>query len=263
MKKNIERMLLSLVGIFLIFTVCAAYAHADLLYEPDDDFYRRHREECKYESRIYIADGPDDVLIVYKSPESSRETGRIKNGQSLIVNFLYVDESGITWAQTDRNDDDICGWFPLEYAYAKYDFEEFMREYGKQFKEENGYITGKEIVIWEYPGGEIDGTISLDNGSAIEYYITFTDEEGRKWAAFDYYMGYRDFWCCVDDLTADEQKLYPEGRPLRDTREREKPKKGRIIPGKEVPSGQIFSVLIAVAAVMGVSVFLLWRMRKR
>ena len=45
MKKYIERMLLTLVGIFLMFTICAAEAHADLLYEPDDDFYEAHREE--------------------------------------------------------------------------------------------------------------------------------------------------------------------------------------------------------------------------
>ena len=87
MKKYIERMLLTLVGIFLMFTICAAEAHADLLYEPDDDFYEAHREECQYEARSYIADGPDDVLIVYKSPESSEETGRIKNGKKVFVEF--------------------------------------------------------------------------------------------------------------------------------------------------------------------------------
>ena len=263
MKKYIERMLLTLVGIFLMFTICAAEAHADLLYEPDDDFYEAHREECQYEARSYIADGPDDVLIVYKSPESSEETGRIKNGKELWVSFLYVDESGITWAQTDRNEDDICGWFPLDYAYAEFDFVEFEREYWDQFEEENGYISGEKIVIWEYPGGETDGTISLDPGELLEYYITFTDEAGRKWAEFDYFRGHRDFWCCVDDLTAGEKELYPEGRPSRDTRERETPKRGRITPGKEVPAAQIFAVLIAVAAVMGGSIFLLRKMRKR
>lgn len=44
-----------------LLTVCllSAAALADVIWEPDDDFYRQHSEDCEYLGRSYYVNGPE------------------------------------------------------------------------------------------------------------------------------------------------------------------------------------------------------------
>lgn len=274
-------------------------AKADVLYEPMDDFYMRHSAECSYECRTYVADAPGGEVIVYESPENAREVGRFANGTELFVTYLYTDRDGVVWAQTEQFSTRFDGWFPLEYAYAKYDGVLFLKDFGASVKDESGEVAaeyaGKKICAWDYPGGNVTGQIEMyESERPIGYYRTFTDEDGRKWGYCGYYYGWKDFWICVDAPTAEESELYPQGKPVRDTRFGEPGVSGepegasavdgpsgtespgeaaepsgaatdpgkRIVPKNRVPVGQIVGVLGAVAVVMVGSVVVLRKMKK-
>lgn len=277
MKLQIKRVLLTIAGILLVSSLCAVDTRADVLYEPNDDFFEKHRDECSYEDRDYFTDGPDGEVILYESPESGRETGRIPNGALLHLYWLYMDRTGVVWALVDRKQDPksgelMSGWFPYEYASVKYDFTEFIREHRDELVKESGKVpaeyAGKEIRTWEYPGGEMKGVIFADRSDNLPgYNITYTDEEGRKWFPCTYYYGHRNFWCCLDALTADDGSgPDQEESAVSDTSKAgepdEKEQDGRITPGPAVPAARIAGVLAAVVVVMGVSIVLLIRMKK-
>ena len=109
MKLRIKRLLLTIAGILLVSSLCAVDTRADVLYEPNDDFFEKHRDECSYEDRDYFTDGPDGEVILYESPQSERETGRIPNGERLHLYWLYMDSSGGVWALVDRKQDPKSG----------------------------------------------------------------------------------------------------------------------------------------------------------
>ena len=56
----------AVVGCFLF---CGLCVRADVIWEPEDSFYKKHSEECVYVNRLYTANGPDGEVILYKSPE--------------------------------------------------------------------------------------------------------------------------------------------------------------------------------------------------
>ena len=52
----------------LIFTFCILGfpkdVHADVIWEPEDSFYKMHADDCVYHNRYYIANGPDGKVTV-------------------------------------------------------------------------------------------------------------------------------------------------------------------------------------------------------
>ena len=56
-------------------------AFADVMWEPyGNNFYEAHRDECQYENRTYLANGPEGYLTLRQRPQSSAEVIYRVNG---------------------------------------------------------------------------------------------------------------------------------------------------------------------------------------
>lgn len=171
-------------------------AFADAIWEPDNDFYQSHADECTYENRTYIVNGYGGSTDVYASPVSNKKLFTLDNGAVCRVYFSYTDKNGNAWALYDSFDGQV-GWIPMAYLYPEYDSIEFQKDFKDQIIAEQGELTGVEknqrVFGWPYPGAKRPQDITVQD-NPIAYDLVFTDEEGHRWIHVGYYYGTRDFW---------------------------------------------------------------------
>ena len=246
--------------------VCMQPVRADIIWEPEDGFYSKHIDECVYVNRLYTANGPDNIVIIYKNPESPSVVSRLTNGERMNISYVYTDQDGIEWGYADET-----GWTPMAYLEVVYDAISFEEAYADEIKAQSGSLDAaymeKEILLWQYPGSENFYAVSPgENGTNLpEYSAVFTDEQGRDWGNTAYYYGYKDVWICLDEPDAPFEKLYPDNAP-----ERRRPNAedavlesgaGRIAP--KWNSGVIVFVCAAVGILVFVTAILLIKWKKR
>ncbi len=202
----------------------AAPARADLIWEPDNDFYRRHG--CTHVDRSYYANGPDGFVTLYDAPGGSIVEGQYRNGFSLHVYFKYRDWGCITVFEDEGQ---VDGWAPLAELALIYDHISFEEEYADRIRDYGGEFAdyaGDASVInfYPYPGAPaerltssmetdmMDVLANLTGTEENQSYISrvFTDENGLTWGYVNYMYGRLNAWFCLDD---------PDGTdfPVRDT----------------------------------------------
>lgn len=238
-------------------------AHADVIFEPMDDFYESHREECDYVNRSYIANGPDGGLTLYKSPENSHVETTLHNGETVYISHVYTGPDGVSWGCAELWDDDITGWVPMAYVVPIYISVDFMEEFAGRLEKETGDLAasmGQEIWCWSHPGSGTGYNMTLDDEwNPPMYDYTFVDDAGQKWGRVGYYYGSRDFWVCLDNPTADYDTLYANHAPQQVTQPNLVSPSEVIKPGGISPA----AILGAAAAVAAVSAALLVVLKKK
>lgn len=240
-------------------------AHADVMYVPQDSFLDSHFGDCEYVNRSYIANGPGGKVTFYASPENSTLEGTVPNGESVYVSYVYTAPDGILWGCAELWDGwetALDGWVPMDYLVKIYNSTDFWQEFSARIEEEEGALapSAEPVYFWSYPGSEsFDTSMPLEAEYLPEYWGTFTDDAGRKWAYIGYYMGIRDCWVCLDAPTADYETLYAEHDPQAVTEYE------IIEPGAEIKPGGIpaGAALVAVAAVAAISGGLLVWLKKK
>ena len=254
-----------LIGLLGSLAIGPQIVRADIISEPRSPFYYEHQEDCRYEDTIYIANGPGGELICYESPESAREVFRLENGESIYTSHVYEAPDGTQWGCAESEGE--SGWFPLDYTYEKYNSDMFRADFPVEEKEGTlhfEYEGHHTVYYWDYPGGEIIGKGLLTREEIPAFNLTFTDEEGLVWGYVSYLYGWRDFWICLDKPEVVEKELYPEGKPVRDSRviETANGAEDPIKPNTTVPTSTLLMVLAAVVVVMGGSIGLLLHLKK-
>ncbi len=139
--------------LLLILVLCRSLgmtALADVVYEPEDDFYEKHRDECYYENRVYIASGEAGFAAVKKNPKSNKTLKELPNGEEVYVSYIWGREGG--WGLMDGT-----GWISMKELTVKYDSISFEQEHGREFllleEPELLDLSGCEgFGLWEYPG---------------------------------------------------------------------------------------------------------------
>lgn len=240
---------------------------ADVIFEPEDSFFREHQGECLPHDRGYYAAGPDNAAVVYRSPASAVVEERVKNGDPLRISYTYEDENGILWGYTEHYEDnriDWSGWVPMDYLLLRYDHICFDEEFADRLGYEEGQLegfAGQTIHAWSYPGSEGSYTITVGDSYGPSYGTVFTDDAGRKWGCCPYYFGYRSFWICLDDPTADYPTLYAEHAPQQVTH----PVGKDLSALDEIkPAGpSLGGILTAVCVIAALSGSFLWATRKK
>lgn len=202
--------------------LCVLPVKADVIWEPyNDSFYTDHRESCERINRNYTADGPENKVLVYKSPENPVVVETWENGYTANIYYTWTDENGNIWGMYNNWETDETGWVPMEYMNVVYDKISFEEEFEESIVEESGVIPGEyvgmSIYFWSYPGAEncVDVVMPEHKENLPQYHKIFVDEEGRKWGCIGYYHGIRGMWICLDSASADVGTLYPEGLPAR------------------------------------------------
>ncbi len=204
------------IGLFT-FAAClflnSAVAKADVIWTPDDNFFIEYEEDCSYFHRSFLVNGPGGEVIVYESPIDASEVARIDNGTQVWVDWIYKDTDGIVWGSYDGYfDGNDSGWVSLAYMDLIYDYISFEEDYGSEFVAKEGVAKGEdgveEIYVWNYPGSPICETMQVTPDDMPMYSMIYEDEDGRTWGFCSYRYGWRNFWMCLDNLTADHEELY-------------------------------------------------------
>lgn len=264
---------------------------------PDDAFYSEHAEECAVMDREYFANGPNETVIVYESPASSKVVKTMENGDVVLIDYTYTNSEGIEWGLCEF--EGKFGWLPMPYMVSVYDYLSFEEEYADQIQEERGavknmtntsgfsdeerekvweyYDSHRRVRFWSYPGSSSYFSIKMGYWSQTmpEYKQVFVDEDGRKWAFVTYYSGeLLNRWICINslaELIADFEELYPDGAPVRDTRVIEAYEGEEIFPDdyehvqmmQKVKMAATVAGIVLVVAAAGVFYWKLWKKIKQ
>lgn len=252
MKKMLS---LSLIFISLMMMLAVPMkASADMIIEPEDDFYKSHSDVCKLHERSYIVNGAKGYIAAYSSPQSSDIVCYIQNGKEVYISFTYKDSNGDLWGITpDITDQDVVTqnlmknnlWIPMTELELIYDNISFMADHQSNFhnyaNEMKDYAIKDQVYLWTYPGsGKISGHfITIDENFSISY--TYCDENQYLWGYVPYYY-IQNGWIC---MSAPESKELPITAPS-----------GAIItPAKPVPESTIPPLLYLVIGCVLVLVF--------
>ncbi len=238
-------------------------AFADVMWEPyGNNFYEAHRDECQYENRTYLANGPEGYLTLRESPQSSAEVINIVNGESVYVGYLWTDGKGDQWGVAEYGVTSDSGertwhdgWAPLSQLALVYDHICFEEDHGDELEAYDGsgdVLT--EIMVYDYPGGplamEDSFQVDVEENPLSQYFeYLYTDENGLRWSKLGYYYGLRNVWVCLDDPMNGELGIV-QPQTAAQVRETGENQETLVPPARNVPQASNWAVwLIPVALV--------------
>lgn len=177
-------------------------ASADVIWEPQDNFYESHREECEYEGRRYQMAGYEDNVTLYSKPGGSAQK-TVDNGRDGIVQFIWQGEDQDWGFVYYAGEDGFEGWVPMDDLTLVYDSQAFEEDHGTQI------VSGDPVqvdftqgILYSYPGGPAGSVLEeMKEYQPFSEIFTqiYTDEDGLRWGKVGYYMGHRGSWICLDD----------------------------------------------------------------
>ena len=252
MKKRGFTFLLIMVLFLLSFPLAA---RADVLLEPNNSFYERHRSECTYLSRSFYANGKDGYVALKSEPNSKTETAVIENGDTIRIMFTYS-HNGEMWGVTEISSQDTpyrewpTGWIPMNQLLLMYDYISFEEDHKDEFYKYTGDYSelkaAKDLVLWAWPGsGNILWSGELPDTENFRVSNTYRDAEGREWGVVDYWYGIRNVWACLSDPEnidipafnpAPEPELWPQADMLPS-------------PNKGISTPLLISILVAILVI--------------
>jgi hypothetical protein len=255
MIKKYSKFLLLAICFFLMLPLAA---RADVLFEPNNDFYTRHRNECVVLGRQFYANGEIGYVSLSAEPGSKDEGDIIENGEILDIMFTY-NHNGETWGVTeiyspDKSYDEWSnGWIPMDQLLLVYDFISFDEEHQNEYYHYDGTFKetdeATEIVFWTWPGSGVERSAYMDEAwiadisGAIDRYKIYKDEEGREWGFISYLYAIRNVWVCISDPSNHDIPAFNQEPPP------ELWKPGEMETSKGVPMPVILIILVTVLVV--------------
>lgn len=193
--------------LFSLFLALAALstlpASADIIWEPEDSFYEKHREECSYVNRTYELAGCEGTVTVFTSPGGMNKA-TLDNGLQGTVQFTWTG-NGVNWGYLLWvTGSDVEGWVPMDDLSLVYDSWEFQVDHASEISDTGPVpVDFHEAVLYSYPNGPAwEGSLTeqADYQPFSETFTQFyTDGDGLRWGYVGYYMGHRNAWVCLDD----------------------------------------------------------------
>ena len=198
----------------IVFFSIGITCSADVIWEPENDFFSEHRSESEYMNRDFYVNAEQGSAFVYEAPGSSSSFARITNGTVLNVAFTHSKrrvEWGLVEFMINENgeainasaDGSLVGWIDMTDLLLVYDCISFNQEHGSEFYSYTGdYDTliaaGENTVVWTYPGSGVTASGLLEVND-LWFQIAYDDEDGRQWGYIGYHYGLRDVWICISD----------------------------------------------------------------
>lgn len=191
-----KKLALILVAILLL-SIVSPFAAADVIIEPEDDFYEAHADECVRLNRCYYSNWN---LNIVKSPESDKVQATLNPGDIVRAAYTYTDKNGEIWGLSDYVYE---GWFKLSETTLVYDHQAFTEEYAASIQNYSGEtptFADDKVLYYTYPnsGDYFEGTAAADASFSYSY----TDEDGKVWLYTPYYR-LQDGWVCVEEPVND------------------------------------------------------------
>jgi len=203
MKKAIITLMLA--GIVLI---PAFSAYADLIVEPENDFYSRNQRSIILLERSFCVNSSLGSTSLKKEPGARTDITQVENGETIYVTHscLYNGEYwGITSVYLEsENRRSPDGWIKMDDLLLLYDYIAFAKEHYNEFYKYEGDFeeinNAGEALVWLWPGA---GTPpwKLEGLYDDHYDVTFAykDDAGREWGFITYLYGSRNIWICISD----------------------------------------------------------------
>ena len=126
---------------------------ADVIIEPRDSFFEKHREECTYVARQYELAGYDGKVTVFTAPGGVNKL-TLDNGLRGTIQFTW-EGKGTTWGYLIYWDDQwIEGWVPMDDVSLVYDSKQFMTDHAGEITETQPVPVDFHVaVLYDYPNG--------------------------------------------------------------------------------------------------------------
>lgn len=198
----------------MLVSLMGGYAIADVIWEPNDDFYRVHMQDCTYVNRDYYANGESGYLELFTQP-GGKSLGFSENAELFHVQFTYA-LGDVIWGVVEygtegdrlvpRSDGDYeSGWINLKDTLLKSDALSFDEANDSEYFAYTGDYSElkdiRNILIWTFPNsGETGGTIDqIDENFAVDN--VYKDIDGTQWGHVSYYYAVKNFWICLTKPT--------------------------------------------------------------
>ncbi len=202
MKRKILTLFLALLAVLAL----TVPAFADAVWEPEDSFFQRHRDQCDYVNRSYELAGYDGEVTVFTAPGGMNKL-TLSNGTRVNISHTW-EGKGTTWGYLVRWDEDwhdrTEGWVPMDDMTLVYDSQQFMADHASEIAETGPVpVDFHEAVLYNYPNGSTwENTLKEDadyQPFGELFTRVYTDEAGLRWGFVGYYLGHLDSWVCLDD----------------------------------------------------------------
>ena len=193
----------------------ALVAHADVVIEVENDFYKQHQSQIVYLGRSFAANGADGSVPVKKAPAAGNDIAKLQNGEVVNIQYscLY---GGDFWGFTFE----YSGWIKLDQMLVLYDYVAFEEEHSEELYSYSGTFTQiketRAAVAWAWPGsGNPLWTYEDFNTENLRVSYTYRDNEGREWGFITYLNGGRNIWICLSEpLNRDMPAFNPAPEPM-------------------------------------------------
>ena len=216
-----KRYVISLI-ICLLFTHMSI-AYADIIIEPDNDFYKQHQGQINTLGRSFVANGESGSVGVKKEPGARSDWNRLQNGEAVYIQYscLY---NGAYWGITEWVGDKTggkFGWVKLDEMLVLYDYVSFDEDHLDEFYAYRGDYAAitetRAALAWPWPGSEAPlWTVEDLDTENFRVSHAYTDEQGREWGFVNYLYGSRNIWVCLSEpLNRDIPVFNPTPAPAR------------------------------------------------
>lgn len=204
----------------LLMTPLAAYA--DLIVEPENDFFSRYENECVYLGRSFYANGANGSVSVKDKPGSNKDVTTIENGETVYIEYSCVykgDYWGIASLYSKETSENLYGWMQMDQLLVLYDYIAFEEDHQGEFYQYKGdYDEIKKegaAVAWPWPGSDAPlWTVESLDTTNFRVSHAYKDDMGREWGFVTYLYGSRNIWVCLSDpLNQDIPVFNPAPEP--------------------------------------------------
>jgi hypothetical protein len=162
---------------------------ADVIFEPKDNFYTTHKEECEYVKRYYIAGSANGYTNVYVSPKNGKIVTEVPNGEEIYISWQWNE-----WLYCNK------GWLHSDDVSLKYDSISFLEEHKTTDYNDKSFSVSS-VQMYTYPNsGECYEMTEVKEYASIgdSFNKLYIDDAGLMWGYIGYYMQ-RSGWVCIDD----------------------------------------------------------------
>jgi len=260
-----------------LFAVCllCMTAFADIIWEPDNTFYKWHTGACEMVMRSYWVNDTEGYVTVWDKPNGT-PLANLPNGEQVYVHYCYKEEWGLVECTTatlremavtlDEKElpegGMVAFWVPMEALAVSYDVWSFLDEAADAIREESQtiHMGNKNYCVYAYPGGPCTAQIkasAMNRLTTLQVSLIYEDEAGRVWGSVSRGLpGKEQPWFCLSDLENSELSEI-DRQPLF------YPAATGVPPLPMAGSNVTAWALLAVVLLCGVTAVLIVRMRKR
>jgi len=217
----IKRLLFVFMALLLAMPPLAV--SADLVIEPDNNFYKQYSDQCVKLGRNFCVNDADGYINLKREPGAKGGICRIKNDEIIYIEYscLYDGEYWGLTTYREKSGGFKTGWVKTEQLLVLYDYVAFEEDHFDEFYQYTGDLAKlketEAAIVWAWPGsGKTFSTISSLDADSVHISYAYKDEQGREWGFVPYLYGSRNFWICVSDpVNRDIPFIYPAPDPVK------------------------------------------------